>query len=600
MSPTRPLRARQAQQGTPYVISNPSQLTEPIPLQARRGSVPLAGARPAPATAGSATSETVSKRGTAARVTTRPTRVPSTTWAQRYDVIDTWSLLLAELYVHLPVKRSLYGYDVVRALEALRREVPLLTDAEFHRGLSITINRLRDAHTQHVNTSVDSGLVARLPFLVESFGPHTAPRFVVTKVAAEIVNDTSFKPGVEVLTWNGVPFTRTVDRHAETETGGRPDSRRARALESLTFRSLAYAPHPDEEQVVITYQPLKGAKPRASTFTWQTIDTSREGVELWSPVSARAIHSGAERVRLAKKMMFNPDKWDEDRFSTAKVAPLAVRKRVEKAPAGRVPGDVVESMTPDLISARVIGSKRHPIGYIRLWSFDVDEDQVYLDEVRRIVGLLPQHGLVIDVRANPGGNIYACERILQLFSDREIVPARFALRATTLTARLSEVVPDLAPWAESLRLAMQTGEQYSQHLPISDVESCNDTGRQYPGPSVCVTDANTYSCGDLFSAGFVDHQIGSVVSVGQATGAGGANVWGYFDIQAALSAARTNLPTLPEGFGLSLSLRRMVRTGAAEGLGIEDVGVSGVHVDMTYDDLFNANVDLLRRCISLL
>ena len=37
-----------------------------------------------------------------------------------------------------------------------------------------------------------------------------------------------------------------------------------------------------------------------------------------------------------------------------------------------------------------------------------------------------------------------------------------------------------------------------------------------------------------------------------------------------------------------------------EGLGIEDVGVSGVHVDLTYDDLFNANVDLLRRCISLL
>ena len=191
------------------------------------------------------------------------------------------------------------------------------------------------------------------------------------------------------------------------------------------------------------------------------------------------------------KMMFNPDKWDEDRFSTAKVAPLAVRKRVEKAPAGRVPGDVVESMMPDLISARVIGSKRHPIGYIRLWSFDVDDDQVYLEEVRRILGLLPQHGLVIDVRANPGGNIYACERILQLFTDRDIVPARFALRATALTARLSEVDPDLAPWAESLRLAMQTGEQYSQHLPISDAESCNDTGRQYPGPSVCVTDANT-------------------------------------------------------------------------------------------------------------
>ena len=601
-----PQRVEQAQRGIDYspTISLATQQTAPPPARATT----TAAGRPTAELAAMVASKPATAAKQARRQPTTQTVDTGTTWAQRYDVIDTWGVLLSDVYVHLPIKRALYGYDPLRALEALRRQVPLLTEEEFHRELSVVINRLRDAHTQHINASVNPGLVARLPFLVESYGPHTAPRFVVTKVAEALVSDSQFRAGAELLTWNAVPFTRVVDRHAEHETGGRPDARRARALESLTFRALGYAPRPDEEAVVITFRP-EGArkaggtgskKIRTITFTWRTIDTSLEGVELWSPVAVRAIHSGAERVRLAKKLMFNPSKWEADFGSTAKVAPVATQRRAAAATAATAPGDVVESVLPDVISAKVIGTARRPIGYIRLWSFDIDDDQVFLDEVSRIIGLLPQMGLVIDVRANPGGNIYACERILQLFTDSPIIPARFALRATPLTTRLAETNPDLAPWADSLQQAMETGEQYSQHLPISDADACNDTGRRYPGPSVCVTDANTYSCGDLFAAGYFDHQIGSVVSVGEATGAGGANVWGYFDLQAALAAAGTVLPTLPDGFGLSMSIRRMTRTGAAEGLGIEDVGVRGIHVDLTYRDLFDSNTDLLKRCIELL
>ena len=170
------LRVRDAQRGVAY---SPS---EPLAEQAA-AAVPQSG------------------RGRSARGLVAPPRrrraprvgqAVETSWAQRYDVIDTWGVLLSELYVHLLVKRALYGYDVVRALEALRRQVPLLTHEEFHRELSGVINRLRDAHTQHVNASVPSGLVARLPFLVESYGSYSAPRFVVTKVTAELVNDRHF------------------------------------------------------------------------------------------------------------------------------------------------------------------------------------------------------------------------------------------------------------------------------------------------------------------------------------------------------------------------------------------------------------------------
>jgi hypothetical protein len=42
-------------------------------------------------------------------------------------------------------------------------------------------------------------------------------------------------------------------------------------------------------------------------------------------------------------------------------------------------------------------------------------------------------------------------------------------------------------------------------LPLADPSWCDDQGRKYPGPSVAVVDANTYSSGDLFSSGRVDH-----------------------------------------------------------------------------------------------
>ena len=42
----------------------------------------------------------------------------------------------------------------------------------------------------------------------------------------------TFEAGVRLEWWNGIPFARAVEVYADRETGGRPDSRRARALET--------------------------------------------------------------------------------------------------------------------------------------------------------------------------------------------------------------------------------------------------------------------------------------------------------------------------------------------------------------------------------
>ena len=173
--------------------------------------------------------------------------------------------------------------------------------------------------------------------------------------------------------------------------------------------------------------------------------------------------------------------------------------------------------------------------------------------------MLPDAGLILDVRGNPGGYIWAAELALQLFTPKPIQPTRFSLLATPFTrdmAELPSLQEDLGPWKASLDAAVRNGELYSQPIPITDVAMCNSIGQQYGGPVVLVGDSTTYSAGDLFSAGFVDNGIGPFVCVGEATGAGGANVWDYAELRSALAGSPIQPPALPDGIGLSLSYRR--------------------------------------------
>jgi hypothetical protein len=58
---------------------------------------------------------------------------------------------------------------------------------------------------------------------------------------------------------------------------------------------------------------------------------------------------------------------------------------------------------------------------------------------------------------------------------------------------------------------------------------------------------------------------------------------------------------MPPGLGLSLAVRRMVRSGTGAGLAVEDVGVPGDdRYDLTERDLVDGNADLLEFCARML
>ena len=92
-----------------------------------------------------------------------------------------------------------------------------------------------------------------------------------------------------------------------------------------------------------------------------------------------------------------------------------------------------------------------------------------------------------------------------------------------------------------------------------------------------------------------------MVSVGRATGAGGANVWWADTLNSVLAGTPHHLPLLPKGVGFTLSVRRATRIGASDGAPIEDVGIVGHRsYAMTRDDLLKGNIDLLTFCGRLL
>jgi Peptidase family S41 len=530
----------------------------------------------------------------------------------RLKVIDTLIPLIEGVYCHLPQKRAGYAADPVQALRLLRQQCIEMTDGEFHLAVTGIITGLRDAHTRYVGPSGLRDKVAVLPFLVESYGPQDAPRFIVSKLARTAANTpdlkrAGFAEGVELVSWNFVPMSRAVDVYALRETGGRRDARRARALETLTFRSLDYGPPPDEYKVNIGFR--VGRSLREVCIPWRVVGIPPATLGKDPQGALRAAwNPSAESVRKAKTLMFAPDTWDAGRPGTSggKAGARAMAKTAART-AGVAIGEDLETSLPNVLSARTVPAtipvgkhqKRVEVGYLRIWSFDVYDHEAFVAEVRRLLGQLPADRLIVDLRGNPGGLIWAAERLLQLFTDKLVTPTRFSLVATPLTRAMAESEfnhLELDAWLDSLTDAVSTGEVYSAPVALTDPAWCQDIGRTYPGTAVLVVDPNTYSSGDLFAAGWADHEIGPLISIGEATGAGGANVWGDLQLNEALAGTAYEFDPLPEGIHFTMAIRRAIRSGLSDGVPIEDLGIRGTPYALTRRDLLEGNPDLHSFC----
>ncbi|MFL6151750.1 MAG: S41 family peptidase [Ornithinibacter sp.] len=518
--------------------------------------------------------------------------------SQRRLVLDQAEILLSEVYAHLPLKRAMHAIDPLQALRLLRHRLGELSEAEFHVQLQRIFLGLHDLHTNYILPSRYAGF-AFLGILLERCTVDGRTAYLVTKTFDHITGDPQLKPGVEVTHWNGTPIQLAVEANAAREAGSNKAAQLAQGLQNMTLRSVDMSLPPDEDWVDITYR-VDGAT-HQTRAPWRVFESA---AEVTSPGTLPSLPAGVvaaahhlvgmdlrtELTRRVKRQLFAPASLtpapDPDtaqgpaRMPAAAIAPLAA-------------GPVATSR-PDELKARIIDTPSGTFGHLRIFTFHMEDQNIdaFLDEVTRLLSVLPPAGLVVDVRGNGGGYVIAAEYLLQFLTPHPVTPEPFQFVSTPGTTALATTVADYRDWKASLDEAVTTGSAYSTAFPLYPVELVNSVGQLYQGPVVLVTDAQCYSACDIFAAGFQDHQIGPVLGVAANTGAGGANVVTHEELRTEWTDG--GLKQLPKGVQMRVALRRCLRVGTRMGQPVEDLGVvpDALH-ELTQRDLLEENADLM-------
>ncbi len=308
----------------------------------------------------------------------------------------------------------------------------------------------------------------RCPSSSSSSGRTATPTYIVTKITDDM-RDTRFAVGARVTTWNSIPFARAVDLYAETLTGGRPDARRARALETLTQRpSSTSRPRTNSGSTSATEPPRIHADEldRTIRFEWRAIEPAKaitaDDLDRAADPTCDRRHqrSGPPRPQAAlryRALGTRPTHQPTSRQSR-RLDRHDVLRRHLRPPDQDQPRHVRLSPTVDLRR----GTHRR-----------------FVEAVADLLRQIPRKGLIIDLRSNPGGVIDTAEHLLQLFTKNRIEPTRFACEprprwcswpkptATAPTSRTGPARPG----------RYELGEEFSQHLPISDPDASRRTKR---------------------------------------------------------------------------------------------------------------------------
>lgn len=451
-------------------------------------------------------------------------------------------VLIEQVYAHLHLKKALYGINPVQRLTLLQYRLDnpedevVQSELEFHRELLSIFHSMHDLHTNYVLPTPYRRLTAVLPFLVEEFfDEDEKPHYIVTKMITGLAHE-YFKPGVEVVLWNGLPIEEAIRRNGEQESGSNAAARFAVGLRSLTIRTLAISLPPEEVTIRVQYQDKQGQE-RDIDFEWLTIGapavtTADEGAALTRGAVPPATHEAEPPdptdLYLESLMGYHLqgkliNECRKHLYANAGEAPVA-------QPSLAAP---LTTSMPDVIRASALQTPDGEFAYLRLFSFSLRDNNAFLAEIIRLLKALPQNGLVLDLRGNPGGLITAAETLLQLLTPQAIQPEKAQFKSSPLVREMcrrnapSPLIPmvNLEPWVDSLSRAHASGALYSTGHSITSERDANAIGQVYTAPVVLITDAYCYSAADMFAAGFRDHNIGLILGASDNTGAGGANVW---------------------------------------------------------------------------
>lgn len=470
---------------------------------------------------------------------------PLSTWLEQAETtgnregcetaIEQAIVLFEQAYAYLPFIRR-RGFDPVERLRLLRSRLQQ-TRRDFFGELLSVFAEIGDRHTSCYLPEPYAEKIAFLPFLVREFFEEDERRLCVVASATD-----ELRRGDMLLSWDDAPLAETLARHMTLQLGANQEARRAKAVQTLTFRPLASLPPPTGDVLLEAISP-EGRR-RKVRLAWQV----------------------AEAARLTH--YFPPPPGENDRQLT------------------------------DNIRVRLLETSYGTFGVIRITSFQEHPDS-FMRSFLTALEVIPSDGLVLDMRGCEEGVIPAAERLLQLFTPERIEPQPFQFRVTELVRRIVNQSPALLEWRDPVERAARRGESFSEWRPLTSAQEANAVGQRYSGPVVLLLDALTFSSAEMFAAGFQDHCIGPVLGVAPSTGGGGASAW-HQSLIFKLSEDEALRP-LAHAPVFRVAVRRCERVRAMTGQALEGVGLrpDALHLP-TRRDLLEEDADLFARAAKIL
>lgn len=528
------------------------------------------------------------------------------TLAQRLKIVQQAIIILEQAYAHLRFKRARHAIDPIQRLRLIEyklsvSEAMLASEVSFHREMIDIFTSNRDLHTTYVAPDRYQRAALTLPFIVEEFfdvAPNTGLQAIY--VASKVEEDFGeFKNGVRITHWNAVPIARAIELLGEKQAAGNLPAAHARALDALTQRPLLSTMMPDSEWVDVKFETTAG-ETHIVRFDWkperfpqQLLDELHLKVPLGIDVQTDAV----SELRKEKYGRCNAKRKELQYWGAEDEARGELKEPVKLSDFH------IETHMPWAFRAH--RTRDDLYGYIRLYKFKTRNALNYAKEFARLTSLLPDRGLIIDARGNPGGNIQAAECTLQVLSEKEIRPLRADFTTSPLLLEICKANAKrqrLGQWVESLTDAVATGSTFSRGFALTPTAMLKKVKERYLGPAVLIVDAHCYSAMDMFAAGFIDHKLGKVLGTANNTGAGGANVWRHSDLLRLSNKIKdTPLRRLPSGIDFRVAVRRTTRVNDLEGQILED---RGIEIDMrhymTRSDVFDGNRDLIAAATRLL
>src|SRR3954447_26436204 len=514
----------------------------------------------------------------------------------RIAIVEQAELLFDHLYPHLPFKLETFHLEHPRQyLEKARAGAPSDHEAAFQGAMIEAFSRVQDAHTTYACPPPWRGAIAFLPFQIKTILNNEPPfnnRYFVSRVMKQSADEPFahklFGPGAEIVGWGATPIEEYVRAVADWLPGGNAAALHARGALASTLRPLTSVHPPFVTEFAgadIRYIPKGRSETRAIRMPWGVARFKSAPAIPGSTFSVSSIHEDYNtglkmQYRDAMRFEQRNANWNDPR--AVSTIPEVFEFQFTGGPNTDYPIDINILSPP--------GQGEPPrFGYLRIKAFR-DNGKPFgmadrlVDEARRILTLLDQQapdGLIVDIRGNPGGEIKAAERILQLLTAAEIEPQVFhyanteAVQNALRRVRAGQASPtalvefELSA-ADAGRTPISKSDKIEDRLttgvPITNPATANGIRQAYHGPVTLLTDAFTYSAADIFAAGFQDHLIGFMLGADQFTGGGGANVWNHGDLVKKLGPdLGIPLEPLPEGVGMRLAFRRCSRKGFSKG-----------------------------------